>query len=158
MIRVSTSSSYDLLQQRLAESQKAYQKKQIEVTTGKLYLNRSEDPSTGSEVALIERQQEDTQQYQENVRDARSWVTTTHAKTEEVVELLQRANELITQANNGTHDKDHRQDLGEEIDILVERLFTISESKFGSFHLFSGTKSDTPPYTCLLYTSPSPRD
>ena len=146
MIRVPTSSSYNMLQERLAETQLAYQKKQIEISTGKLYMNRSEDPSTGSEVSLIERQQKDTQQFQENVRDAGSWVTTTAAKTQEVVELLQHASELITQANNGTHDNIHRQDIGEELDILIERLFTVSESKFGSLHIFSGTKTDTAPY------------
>ena len=149
MIRVSTSSSYNLLQERLAETQLAYQKKQMEVSTGKMYTNRSEDPSVGSEVALIERQREDTEQFQENVRDASSWVTTTNAKTQEVVELLQHANELITQANNGTDDDVHRQDIGEEIDILVERLLTVSGSKFGSFYLFSGTKTDQPPYDAV---------
>lgn len=149
MIRVSTSSSYNLLQERLAETQLAYQKKQMEVSTGKMYTNRSEDPSVGSEVALIERQREDTEQFQENVRDASSWVTTTNAKTQEVVELLQHANELITQANNGTDDDVHRQNIGEEIDILVERLLTVSGSKFGSFYLFSGTKTDQPPYDAV---------
>ncbi|MCM8535833.1 MAG: hypothetical protein NE334_07855 [Lentisphaeraceae bacterium] len=149
MIRVSTSSSYNLLQERLAETQLAYQKKQMEVSTGKMYTNRSEDPSVGSEVALIERQREDTEQFQENVRDASSWVTTTNAKTQEVVELLQHANELITQANNGTDDDVYRQDIGEEIDILVERLLTVSGSKFGSFYLFSGTKTDQPPYDAV---------
>ncbi|MCM8529572.1 MAG: hypothetical protein NE330_00300 [Lentisphaeraceae bacterium] len=149
MIRVSTSSSYNLLQERLAETQLAYQKKQMEVSTGKMYMNRSEDPSVGSEVALIERQREDTEQFQENVRDASGWVTTTNAKTQEVVELLQHANELITQANNGTHDNVYRQDIGQEIDILVERLLTVSSSKFGSFYLFSGTKTDQPPYDAV---------
>jgi flagellar hook-associated protein 3 FlgL len=147
MIRVSTSSSYDILRERLAESQKAYQDKQLQVSTGKIYLNRSEDPSTGAEVALIERQKEDNEQYQENVRDATSWVTTTQSKNQEIVELLQHASELMTSANNGTYDDEHREDIAEELDILIERVFTVSESKFGSFFLFSGTKSDTPPYT-----------
>lgn len=147
MIRVPTSSSYTMLQERLADTQYAYQKKQLEVSTGKLYTNRSEDPSTGSEVSLIERQREDVKQFQENVVEAKSWVTTTTAKNQEVVELLQHATELITQANNGTHDNVHRQDIGEELDILLERLFTVSESKFGSLYLYSGSKSDSPPFS-----------
>ena len=71
MIRVPTSSSYTMLQERLADTQYAYQKKQLEVSTGKLYTNRSEDPSTGSEVSLIERQREDVKQFQENVVEAK---------------------------------------------------------------------------------------
>jgi flagellar hook-associated protein 3 FlgL len=149
MIRVATSSGYDLLQQRLAETQMSYQQKQLEVTTGKLYLHRSENPAAASEVAMIEKQHEDNKQFQDNVDEALSWAKTTQAKTQEIVELLQHANELITQANNGTNPESHRKDIGAELNILLERLVTVSESKFGSFSLFSGTKSDTSPFTAV---------
>ncbi|NQZ59353.1 MAG: hypothetical protein HRT88_18025, partial [Lentisphaeraceae bacterium] len=132
---------------RLTESRALYNEKQLEVTTGKVFLNRSEDPGTASEVAQVERQASDIMQFQENVRDSTNWVISSQAKIQEMVEILQSASEIVSDANNGSNPPEHRVNLASEIDSILEELLSASEAKFGETFLFSGTQTASAPFT-----------
>jgi len=149
MIRVPTSANYDQLRSSLAESQGKFNQKQLQITTGKRYLNRSEDPGTASEVAQVERQTASTNQFQKNVEDALGWTISTQAKTEDMVEVMQGISELLTATNNGTHNSPVHVDQGDQLDAMIEQLFAVSESKFGDTYMFSGTDTNNPPFTAI---------
>ena len=146
-MRVSTSSQYDDLKGRLIDVQSEYYRKQQQIGSGKEIQNRSEDPIAGAETANILRQAQETEQFIDNVDDSKSWSMATQNKVQNLVELLQKANELTTTANNGTHPSELRQGLGEELDAIIEQVFEISESKFAGVFLFSGTDTGNPPLT-----------
>lgn len=146
MLRIPTSANYDQLKQRMNEARILYNEKQIEVTTGKKFVTRSEDPGTASEIAQLERQASDIAQFQENISDSTNWVIASQSKIQEMVEILQSASEIVSDANNGTNPPEHRMNLGTEINSILEELFSASEAKFGETYLFSGTQTADPPF------------
>jgi flagellar hook-associated protein 3 FlgL len=144
-MRVSTSGIYDSLKNRLIDIQGEYVRKQEQITTGKATVDRSEDPVSSAEAADIIRHAEDTKQFQGNVDDATSWVIATQNTAQNMVEIMQKANELTVSANNGTHTPEYRKDLGEEMDALIEQLVQLSDAKFGDAYLLGGTASTVSP-------------
>lgn len=147
MIRATTGGTYDLLKNNFVEIQGEFRKRQIQASTGKEYMDRSENVDDASESADLLRSKSDLQKFQDNIIQAKAHVITTEDRVQDVVELLQRANELMATANNGTHPPEFRQDIAQEIDGIIEQVFSISETKFGDTFLFGGTLNSTSPLT-----------
>lgn len=147
MIRATSGATYDLLKGNFIDIQSEFRKRQIQASSGKEYVDRSENVSDASEAANLIRSKSDLQKFQDNLIQAKAHVVTTDDSVQDVVELLQRANELITTANNGTHPPEHRQDVAQELNGIIEQVFSISETKFGDNFLFGGTLSGTAPFT-----------
>ena len=147
MIRSTTGASYDLLKNNFIDIQSEYRKRQVQASTGKAFMDRSENITDGAMAAEISREKEDTIQYQDNVRDAKAHIISTDDRVQDVVELLQKASELATSAGNGTHPPEHRMDVAQELDGIIEQVFSLSETKFGDKYLFGGTQTGLPPFT-----------
>jgi len=147
MIRSPNGASYDLLKNNFIDIQSEYRKRQVQASTGKEFMDRSENVTEGAMAAEISREKEDTIQFQDNVRDAKAQIISTDDRVQDVVELLQKASELATSAGNGTHPPEHRMDLAQELDGIIEQVFSLSETKFGDKYLFGGTQTSLPPFT-----------
>ena len=147
MIKATTGATYDLLKNNFIDIQGEFRKRQVQASTGKEYMDRSENVDDASEAANLLRSKSDLQKFQDNIIQAKAHVITTEDRVQDVVELLQRANELMATANNGTHPPEHRQDVAQEINGIIEQVFSISETKFGDNFLFGGTLSATAPLT-----------
>ncbi|MCM8542482.1 MAG: hypothetical protein NE328_19585 [Lentisphaeraceae bacterium] len=147
MIRSTTGATYDLLKSNFVDIQSEFRKRQVQASTGKEYMDRSENVSDASEVANLLRDKSDIQKFQDNIIQAKAHVMATEDRVQDIVELMQRANELLATANNGTHPPEYRQDVAQEINGIIEQVFSISESKFGDNFLFGGTQSALSPFT-----------
>ncbi|MEN9359453.1 MAG: hypothetical protein RL095_988 [Verrucomicrobiota bacterium] len=144
MNRVSTGAQYDDLASRVLETQSRYSQKQMQISSGRAWISRSEAPADASESALIERSNEETKQFADNVSEAGSWLAATQARTQDSVDTLQKALELITQSNNGAIPATARKDIGEQLDALIEQLYQTGNSQYAGTYLFSGTDAQEP--------------
>jgi len=147
MIRSTNGASYDLLKNNFIDIQAEYRKRQTQASSGKAFMDRSENVTDGAMAAEISREREDTLQFQDNVRDAKAQIITTDDRVQDLVDLLQKASELATSAGNGTHPPEHRMDIAQELNGIIDQIFSISETKFGDKYLFGGTQTALPPFT-----------
>lgn len=147
MIRSSTTDTYNLLKTNFVDIQSEYRKRQVQASSGLEYMDRSENIADATEAARVSREREDTIQFQDNIIDAKAQVIATDNRVQDLVELMQKASELVTSAGNGTHPPEHRMDVAQELNGVIEQIFQISETRFGDSYLFGGTMSGSAPFT-----------
>ena len=78
-----------------------------------------------------------------NAEDGVSAVQTAEGALTEVHSMLQRMNELATQASNGTNSQDDRSAIQDEVDQLTTEIDRVSETtKFNETYLLKGDGSE----------------
>ena len=103
-------------------------------------INRAADDAAGLAISEKMRKQiRGLDQASANSEDGISCVQTAEGALAEVQDMLQRMNELVVQAANGTNSKTDRQYIQDEIDQLVTEIDRVSETtKFNELYLLKG--------------------
>ena len=119
------------------------QSKSTEKLSSGYRINRAADDAAGLTISEKMRKQiRGLDQASTNAQDGVSSVQTAEGALTEVHSMLQRMNELATQAANGTNSKDSdRQAIQDEIDQLATEIDRVSETtKFNETYLLKGDK------------------
>ena len=122
------------------------QSKSTEKLSSGYKINRAADDAAGLTISEKMRKQiRGLDQASTNAEDGVSSVQTAEGALTEVHSMLQRMNELATQAANGTNSKDSdRQAIQDEIDQLTTEIDRVSETtKFNETYLLKGDKGAT---------------
>ena len=122
------------------------QSKSTEKLSSGYRINRAADDAAGLTISEKMRKQiRGLDQASANAEDGVSSVQTAEGALTEVHSMLQRMNELATQAANGTNSKDlDRQAIQDEIDQLTTEIDRVSETtKFNETYLLKGDKGAT---------------
>ena len=109
-------------------------------------INRAADDAAGLSISEKMRKQiKGLDQASTNAQDGISAVQTAEGALTEVHSMLQRMNELATQAANGTNSESDRQSIQDEIDQLTTEIDRVAETtKFNETYLLKGNgKSST---------------
>ena len=117
------------------------QSKSTEKLSSGYRINRAADDAAGLTISEKMRKQiRGLDQASTNAQDGVSSVQTAEGALTEVHSMLQRMNELATQAANGTNSKDSdRQAIQDEIDQLTNEIDRVSETtKFNETYLLKG--------------------
>ena len=117
------------------------QSKSTEKLSSGYRINRAADDAAGLTISEKMRKQiRGLDQASTNAQDGVSSVQTAEGALTEVHSMLQRMNELATQAANGTNSKDSdRQAIQDEIDQLTTEIDRVSETtKFNETYLLNG--------------------
>ncbi len=106
-------------------------------------INRAADDAAGLTISEKMRKQiRGLDQASTNAEDGVSSVQTAEGALTEVHSMLQRMNELATQAANGTNSADDRKAIQDEIEQLTTEIDRVSETtKFNEIYLLKGDKS-----------------
>ena len=119
------------------------QSKSTEKLSSGYRINRAADDAAGLTISEKMRKQiKGLDRASTNAEDGVSSVQTAEGALTEVHSMLQRMNELATQAANGTNSKDSdRQAIQDEIDQLTTEIDRVSETtKFNETYLLKGDK------------------
>ena len=122
------------------------QSKSTEKLSSGYRINRAADDAAGLTISEKMRKQiRGLDQASTNAEDGVSSVQTAEGALTEVHSMLQRMNELATQAANGTNSKDSdRKAIQDEIDQLTTEIDRVSETtKFNETYLLKGDKGAT---------------
>jgi flagellar hook-associated protein 3 FlgL len=133
----------------LADLQRSYTRMattQQQVSTGRRVNRPSDDPVAAGAERLQTSALEGIRRSQASVSAASSWLAATESGLSSVNDVLARARELAVQGANGATDQKSRDLIAGEIDQLARSAKDAMNVKFGDSYIFSGTKSDTPPY------------
>ena len=103
-------------------------------------INRAADDAAGLAISEKMRKQiRGLDQASANAEDGISCVQTAEGALAEVQDMLQRMNELVVQAANGTNSTTDRQYIQDELDQLVSEIDRVSETtKFNEIYLLKG--------------------
>lgn len=145
--RVTEKIKYDLVNNSLFRVQGQYTEL-IEKASSMKEVNRpSDDPlGTGkildyrSSLAYIE-------QCDGNISTARSWLTITESKLTSVYDILVEIKETALSQGSGTASAETRQIAAASLESLIDELRSLANSKLGDQYLFSGSKTDTEPFS-----------
>ena len=119
------------------------QSKSTEKLSSGYRINRAADDAAGLTISEKMRKQiRGLDQASTNAEDGVSSVQTAEGALTEVHSMLQRMNELATQAANGTNSESDRSSIQDEISQLTTEIDRVAETtKFNEIYLLKGDKS-----------------
>jgi flagellin len=121
------------------------QAKSTEKLSSGYKINRAADDAAGLTISEKMRKQiRGLDKASSNAQDGVSSVQTAEGALTEVHSMLQRMNELATQAANGTNSADDRSAIQDEVDQLTTEIDRVAETtKFNEIYLLKGDDSST---------------
>jgi flagellar hook-associated protein 3 FlgL len=128
------------VQERLANAQS-------QVSGGKRIEKPSDDPLGAERAMRLNDKLESTGAYRTAVDESRSWLDATDSALDSLNQIVQHVRELTLQAANGSTSDAGRQAIKQQIDQLTEEAKSTLNSAYDGRYIFSGTKTDTPPYS-----------
>jgi flagellar hook-associated protein 3 FlgL len=128
------------VQERLANAQS-------QVSSGKRIEKPSDDPLGAERAMRLNDQLASTGAYRTAVDESRSWLDATDSALDSLNQIVQHVRELTLQAANGSTSDAGRQSIKQQIDQLTEEAKSTLNSAYDGRYIFSGTKTDTPPYS-----------
>ena len=146
-MRVTTGMSQRHVLSDLRRVQERLATAQSQVSGGKRIEKPSDDPLGAERAMRLNDQLASNTAYRSAVDESRSWLDATDTALKSLGDIVQRARELTLQAANGATTPAGRQSIKLEVDQLTEQAKTTLNGAFDGRHLFSGTKTDTPPYS-----------
>lgn len=145
-MRLSSSTMGDRL---LADLQRAYGRMattQEQISTGRRVNRPSDDPVAAGTERLRTSDVEGIKRSQDSVNTATSWLNASESALSSINDVVARARELAVQGANGATDQNGRNLIAGEIDQLIKSAKDALNVKVGDGYIFSGTRSDVPPY------------
>jgi flagellar hook-associated protein 3 FlgL len=127
------------VQQRLSDAQN-------QVTSQKRVEKPSDDPLAAARATRLQADLDATAAYGDSVDEAKSWLDASDSALSSLNDVVQRVRELTVQAANGATSDAGRQSIKAEVDQLTKQAMTTLNRAYDGRYLFSGTKTDTPPY------------
>ena len=120
-------------------------KLQRQLSSGKQITRPSDDPYAAGRAMALRGELEATRQQRRNVVEAQGWMTVTETALAKIVDLAQRARELIVQ---GASDQPQagRDAIADEIDQLTAAMKQEADATYDGRYVLSGTRTDVRPY------------
>jgi len=132
------------LMRNLNKNLNRLEKTQRNMSSGKKFVNPSDDPIGVSRSLRLNTEVATMDQYKRNADDVLSWLSTTEMAAKNINEVLKRAKELTVQAASETNSINERLSIAEEIKELRNQLIHIGNTTYAGSYLFSGFKTDKP--------------
>lgn len=146
-LRPTSASTFSQVSRNILANQALLVRAQEGIATGKRILRPSDDPQGTGRALVLRRQLAELARFQGAVDGSTPVVQAGAAALEQGSEVLSRARALLVQGMNGTLSEADRATLGTEIEMLVEELLGLANSRFGDRHLFAGSRTPEAPFT-----------
>ena len=122
-------------------------KTQSQIDSGVRIQTAADDPVGAARLLQLQQQKDMLAQYSTNMNSIKSSLGAQEAVLDSINNSLQKASELALGAGSGKSDAD-RLAIANELGSIEEQVFSLLNSKDASGnYMFSGSKTDTPPYT-----------
>lgn len=85
--------------------------------------------------------------YKEKIENAKSWISATESNLSNVIDILTSVKETAVSQASATATASTRQIAADSLQPLIDQILSLVNSKFGNRYLFSGTQTDTAPFS-----------
>lgn len=117
------------------------------LSSGQNINKPSDDPVGLTRILALSNTLKTDARYGSNVQDSIAEANTADAAIDSMVGLIQRAQELTTQAANFTNNQDGRNAIALEIDQLISQMVQLGNTDIGGKYIFGGYRTDAPPFS-----------
>ncbi len=120
---------------------------QAQISSGRRVLRPSDDPVAATRILQLNQEIASREQYQRNITSVTNRLSLEDSVLSGIGDLLQRVREIAVQLGAGSLSKEDRGFLAEEVNIRLEELLGLLNSKDsnGEF-IFAGYKGSTQPF------------
>jgi flagellar hook-associated protein 3 FlgL len=140
MTTASVLSSINNVQDQMATTQQ-------QLSTGKSINQPSDNPYGASLAIQLKNDLAGLNNYNSNITDGTAWASAADTSLQNVMSMLQRAQELTVQASNGVESSTDLSATADEIDQLADAIKQEANTQYNGQYIFSGTASGTQPYS-----------
>jgi len=145
-IRPTQSTTFALVQAGLNFNFNRLAVSQEHIATGKRILRPSDDVLGTAKSLSTRKQMGQLNQFLKSIETGKPNLEASTAALQDVSNVLSEARAIMTQGMNGTLNDADRRSLGEQLDLLVDRLVEVGNSQLGERYVFGGTATDEPPF------------
>lgn len=145
--RITTQYTNQRLLTQSQYAQMALYRLQMQLSTGHRYQDASDDPISSLRVMSIQSLLERKAQVQSNLSTNRSFLSTSETAISSVASIVSgiRADSLVAIETVTTSDQ--RKAIAQQVDQAIQQLVDIGNQKFRNRYLFSGSTTQTRPFT-----------
>lgn len=145
--RISTAGMHSAAIAQMLQQQVALSKTQAQVSSGKRFQSPADDPVAATRILDVQRAQSQLTQYGTNAGIASDRLSLGEQGMADMSTLLQRIQELTTQANNGSLDDQSLQSISTELKSRAQDLLAIANRQDSNGeYLFAGYSTGTQPF------------
>lgn len=119
---------------------------QSQVSTGQRIQKPEDDPAGMAQALGLQTNTAAAAQYAQNISTLQTGANTAYSAMQQIKTISDRAGEIATLAD-GTKTPAELQAYATEVNQLIQQAVQVANSKNGDHYIFSGTKSDTPPFS-----------
>ena len=131
---------------RLQDAVQALDRSRLDISTGVRIHNISDDPTSGGQLIQIGSTLRGIEQYRRNITVATSRSDIEEQTLNGLSDTLARASELATAQSSSTASAQTRLIIKGEVDSLLEHAIDLSNTRFGDYYIFGGTRSNEKPF------------
>ena len=146
-MRISTSQFFESTSATYQNNFSSVVKTQGQIDSGVRIQTAADDPVGAARLLQLQQQKDMLGQYSTNMNSIKASLGAQEAVLDSINTALQKASELALGAGSGKSDAD-RTAIANELGSIEDQVFSLLNSKDASGnYMFSGSKTDTPPYT-----------
>lgn len=146
MLRVTSNQMHRTLVDNIQTAQKRVMDTTEQISSGYRVNRPSDDPIAAAQAMQLLSTQNQYDQYESNIQQARMWSVSSENSVSQGIELVQRAKTLVMQAVSDTTNTVNKKSIAEEINSIVEAVRMLGNTKVNNDYIFSGTMTDVPAY------------
>ncbi|HYB27742.1 MAG TPA: flagellar hook-associated protein FlgL [Solirubrobacteraceae bacterium] len=119
---------------------------QQELSTGLTINEPSDNPSGTSLVLALNTTQSNLTSYSNNVSDGTGWSDAATSALSDMTNAVQRVQELVEEAANGTQNQSDMSASADEVNQLIDEIKSDADTQYNGQYIFSGSATTTQPY------------
>lgn len=118
-----------------------------EASSGKKLTEPSENPTGAKNVLNINAKLSQLNSYTDNMKLAQNELNVVDDTYASITNAIQNANDLATQAANGSYSQSDLDGIKVQINQIIEGVVDLANTQYNGAYLFSGTATSTPAYS-----------
>ncbi|AZE95771.1 Flagellar hook-associated protein FlgL [Pseudomonas orientalis] len=146
-MRISTAQYFETSSAKYSDNYSGVVKAQEQASSGVRVQTAADDPVAAARLLLLQQQKDMLGQFNGNITSLKNSLTNEESVLASIDDALQRATQLALRAGGSVSDADRRS-IASEVGAIEDQVLGLLNSKDSSGnYLFSGSKTQTPPYS-----------
>ncbi len=146
-MRISTAQYFETSSAKYSDNYSSVVKAQDQASSGVRVQTAADDPVAAARLLLLQQQKDMLGQFSGNVTSLKNSLTNEESVLSSIDDAMQRASQLALRAGGSISDADRRS-IASEIGAIENQVLGLLNSKDSSGnYMFSGSKSQIPPYS-----------
>ncbi len=122
------------------------QKVNASISSGKKYQDISDNPLDVGAILGLNKQENQTSQYERNLETATGWLNVTESTMQNITNIVQASAALANQMATGTYNAAQRQAAAQQVQGYMDEVMQEGNSQYNGQYVMGGYRTDTPPF------------